>query len=97
MGVLMIVSMRGPTRELVAASDLLEERLGMPDGLLARVVAPSEDGIILVNLWASEELRLASNDDPAHADVVRGSGLADLAQETVAQRYETSRFTLAAH
>jgi hypothetical protein len=96
MAVLMIVSMRGPTRELLAAAEVIERRLGTPDGLLARVIAPSEDGIELVNLWASEEQRRASNDDPAHQEIVRASGIADLTEATTVQRYETSRFSLEA-
>jgi hypothetical protein len=94
MGVLMLVSMRGPTRELLAASEVIESRVGMSEGLLARVVAPTEDGILLLNLWASEELRRASNDDPAHQEIVQASGIAELAEETTVQRYATSRFTL---
>lgn len=94
MAVLMIVSMRGPTEDLLAASDRIERGIGMPDGLLARVIAPTEDGIVLVNLWASEELRRASNDDPAHQEIVRASGIAELAVDATAHRYETSSLGL---
>jgi hypothetical protein len=94
MAVLMLVSMRGPTPELLAASEAIERRLGMPEGLLARFLAPTDDGILLVNLWASEELRRASNDDPAHREIVRASGIAELASETTVERYETVRFSL---
>jgi hypothetical protein len=92
--VLMIVSMRGPTPDLLAACERIERGIGMPDGLLARTIAPSEDGIVLVNLWASEELRRASNDDPAHEEVVQASGIADLAEATTVQRYETASVEL---
>ena len=94
MAVLMVVSMRGPTEDLLAASDRIERGIGMPDGLLARAVAPTEDGIVLVNLWANEELRRASNDDPAHREIVQASGIAELAEDTTAHRYETSRVGL---
>ena len=90
----MIVAMRGPTAALLAASDRIERGIGMPDGLLARVVTPSEDGILLVNLWASEELRRASNEDPAHEEIVRASGIEDVAETATVQRYETERATL---
>ena len=66
----------------------------MPQGLLARAIAPTDDGIVLVNLWASEELRRASNEDRAHERVVRESGIADLTEGTTVRRYETSRFGL---
>jgi hypothetical protein len=94
MAVLMVVSMRGPTRDLLAAADRIESGIGMPAGLLARVIAPSEDGIVLVNLWASEKVRRASNDDPAHQEAVKASGIEDLAEATTVRRFETSRFSL---
>jgi hypothetical protein len=89
-----VFSMRGPTRELLAASEVIESRLGMPEGLLARVVAPTEDGMLLLNLWASEELRRASNDDPAHQAILRERGIAELTAHTTVERYEAARFTL---
>jgi hypothetical protein len=94
MAVLMIVSMRGPTPDLLAAADRIERGIGSPEGLLARAVAPTDDGIVLVNLWASEDLRRASNDDPAHEQVLRESGIADVTESTAVARYETARFSL---
>jgi hypothetical protein len=64
----------------------------MPDGLLARVVAPSEDGIVLVNLCAGEEARRASNDVPERRAAVRASGIESLAEETIVVRHETTSF-----
>jgi hypothetical protein len=92
MAVLMIVRMRGPTQRLLAAAEMIEGRIGMPAGLLARVVAPSEDGIVLVNLRAGEEARRASDDAPEHRAAVRASGIESLAQETIVERHETTSF-----
>jgi len=91
----MIVTMRGPTPQLVAASATIERAVGMPAGLLARAIAPSEEGIVLVNVWASETLRRASNDDPRHRAAVHESGIASLAEETTVLRFETSRVEIA--
>lgn len=91
MAVLMIVTMRGPTPQLLAASETIERTVGMPAGLIARVIAPSEDGVVLVNVWASETLRRASNDEPRHRAAVQKSGIASLAEETTVLRLETSR------
>jgi heme-degrading monooxygenase HmoA len=90
MAVLMLVRMRGPTKPLLAAAEDVERRMGMPDGLLARVVATSEDGIVLVNVWASEDARRASNDAPEHRAAVRASGIESLAEETIVERLETT-------
>jgi hypothetical protein len=68
--------------DLLAASGRIERGIGMPQGLLARAIAPTDDGIVLVNLWASEELRRDSNEDRAHEQVVRESGIADLIEGT---------------
>jgi hypothetical protein len=93
--VLMIVTMRGPTPQLLAASEAIERTVGMPAGLIARVIAPSEEGVVLVNVWASETLRRASNDDPRHRAAVQESGIASLAKETTVLRFETSRVDIA--
>jgi hypothetical protein len=96
MAVLVIVSMRGPRSELLAACETIELGLGMPPGLLLRVLAPSDDGVVLVNLWANEDLRRASNDNPAHRSIVQASGLATLAVDSTVQRLDAARVDLAA-
>jgi hypothetical protein len=48
--ILMMVTMRGPTQKLLAASEAIEERVGMPAGLVARVVVPLEDGMLLLHM-----------------------------------------------
>jgi hypothetical protein len=94
MPVLMILDLEGDTERLLAVCEEIERGIGMPDGLLVRTVAPTDGGVVVVNLWASEEQRRRSNDDPEHARVVGESGLAEVATRRSVQRYETARLEL---
>jgi hypothetical protein len=71
---------------------MIKGRIGMPYGLLPRVVAPSEVGIVLVNLWGGEEARRASNDVPGRRAAVLASGIESLAEETIVERHEATSF-----
>ena len=64
MSVLVLVRMRGKTDRLLEASDRLAEAFGMPDGLTAQVTAPTDEGIVIMQLWESEEQRQLANEDP---------------------------------
>jgi hypothetical protein len=75
MSVLALVHMRGNSGRLLEASDRLAEAFGMPDGLIAQVTAPTEEGIVLMQLWESDEHRQRANDDPSNRDALQASGL----------------------
>jgi hypothetical protein len=80
MSVLALVHMRGNTDRLLEASDRLSEAFGMPEGLIAQVTAPTDEGIVLMQLWESDEHRTRANDDPANREALQASGLL---QETI--------------
>ena len=75
MSVLALVHMRGNSGRLLEASDRLAEAFGMPDGLITQVTAPTEEGIVLMQLWESDEHRQRANDDPSNRDALQASGL----------------------
>ena len=75
MSVLALVHMRGNVGRLLDASDRLSETFGMPDGLIAQVTAPTEEGIVLMQLWESDEHRQRANDDPSNREALQASGL----------------------
>jgi hypothetical protein len=75
MSVLALVHMRGNTDRLLEASDRLSEAFGMPDGLIAQVTAPTDEGIVLMQLWESDEHRMRANDDPNNREALQASGL----------------------
>jgi hypothetical protein len=75
MGVLAMLELEGDTGSLMAASEKLDELLPPPDGLLARIVAPTDDGMVLFQLWDSAEARSRNAEHPGHADALAASGL----------------------
>jgi hypothetical protein len=96
MPVLAIVEMEGDTEALTRASEAICDRIGMAPGLLARVIAPTETGIVLVNVWASEEARQASQADPVHAAAIAESGLAQVTTRREGRFLSTDFVQLAA-
>ena len=95
MSVLALVHMRGKTDRLLEASDRLAEAFGMPAGLIAQVTAPTEEGIVLMQLWESEEQRQLANEDPQNRDALHASGLLRETLSGSAEVYETDRVKFA--
>ena len=83
-----MLELDGPTDALLAAAGRLEELLEMPDGLVARIVAPSETGVVLWQLWQTAEARASNAGDPAHHEALRASGLLDLVTGSRARAFE---------
>ena len=88
MQILAMLELDGDTGALLAAGERLETLLGTPEGLVARVVAPTGSGIVLFQLWASAEARQRNADDPGHRDALAASGLLGLVTSTRARAFE---------
>jgi hypothetical protein len=86
--VLAMLELDGPTDALLAAAERLEELLERPEGLLARIVAPSEEGVVLWQLWQTAEARARNAGDPGHHEALRASGLLDLVTGSRARAFE---------
>ena len=86
--VLAMLELDGPTDALLAAAEQLDGLLETPEGLLARIVAPTETGVVLWQLWQTPEARARNADDPAHGAALRASGLLDLVTGTRARAFE---------
>jgi hypothetical protein len=78
MGVLAMLELEGDTDALLAAAEELERLLPDPEGLLLRIAAPTEAGMVLVHLWESAEARQRNAENPLHAEALEASGLAAL-------------------
>jgi hypothetical protein len=74
MAVLVILEMEGDTDALVTAAEDLESRRPNPV-VMARAVAPTENGLIVCTLWESAEARDAFQGDPEHREALEASGL----------------------
>lgn len=82
MGVLAMLEMQGDTAELMAAVAKVDRLLPTSEGLLARIAAPTEDGVVLFQLWESAEARDRNAEDPVHAEALAASGVLTTARST---------------
>ena len=89
--VLAMLELDGPTDALLAAEQRIDELLARPEGLVARLVAPTDTGIVLWQLWESAEARARNADDPGHAEALRAAGLLDLVTATRARAFADAR------
>jgi hypothetical protein len=55
--------------------------------LVARIVAPTETGIVLWQLWASAQARQHHADDPDHHAALQASGIEALASAARARAF----------
>ena len=88
MGVLAMLELEGDTAALLEAAERLEDLLPAPDGLQLRIVAPTEDGILLFQLWASAEARQRNADQPGHAEALEASGMTSIVRGSRARTFE---------
>jgi hypothetical protein len=86
--VLAMLEFDGPTDALLAAAERLEGLLDTPEGLVARIVAPTETGVVLWQMWQTAEARARNAGDPGHDEALRASGLLDLVTGTHARAFE---------
>ncbi len=79
---LAMLELDGDTEALMTAGRALEALLDTPDGLMVRIVAPTETGIVLFQLWRSPEDRQRNADDPGHREALEASGVLAAATAT---------------
>lgn len=65
-----------------------------PDGVLAQAIAPTEDGMILVRIWESEQARAAWAENPEHHAALKASGILDASQNRTSRVYETDHVSV---
>jgi hypothetical protein len=94
MGVLAMLEIEGDTRRITAAMEELERLLPAPEGLLVRMTAPTAEGLVLFQLWASPAARQANADDPGHREALRASGMLDAMTGSRSRVFEAARLTV---
>jgi hypothetical protein len=88
MGVLAMLEIDGDAEQLMNASAEIDRRLPTPAGLLVRMAAPPETGIVLFQLWESAAARTRNAEDPAHAEALEASGMQKLMRGTRSRVFE---------
>ena len=93
MGVLVILEMDGSTEALLAAAAGLESRRPT-SAILARVVAPSENGVVMATFWESAEARDGYQSEPEHREALQASGLLDAVKDMRSRVFEDAELEL---
>jgi len=79
--------MDGATDALLAAAADLESRRPT-SAILARVVAPTETGVVVASFWESAEARDGYQSQPEHREALQASGLLDAAKDMRSRVFE---------
>ena len=87
MGVLVILEMDGATGALLAAAADVEARRPT-SAVLARIVAPTESGVVMCTFWESAQARQEYQSQPEHAEALRESGLLDAMTDSRSRVFE---------
>jgi hypothetical protein len=74
-----MLEMDGDSASLMGAFADIDQRLPQPPGLLVRMAAPTEDGMVLFQLWESAAVREQNQADPTHLEALEASGILGLA------------------
>ena len=92
MAILVILEHKGDPERLMAAGKELASL--HPDGVLAQAVASTEDGMIVVRIWESEQARAAWAENPEHKAALKASGILDASQSRTSRAYETDHVSV---
>ena len=92
MGVLVILEMDGATDALLAAAADLEARRPT-SAELARVVAPTETGVVMCTFWESARAREEYQGHPEHGAALQESGLLEAMTGSRSQVYDGAELT----
>lgn len=93
MGVLVILEMDGSTEAVLEAAADLEARRPTA-AILARLVAPTETGVVAVTFWESAEARDGYQSEPEHREALQASGLLDAVTEMRSRVFEAAELRL---
>ena len=93
MGVLVILEMDGATDALLAAAADLEARRPT-SAILARVLAPTENGVVMATFWESGEAREGYQSEPEHREALQASGLLEAVEEMRSRVFEDAELKL---
>lgn len=93
MGVLVILEMDGSTEAVLGAAAALEARRPT-SAILARIVAPTESGVVVATFWESAAARDSYQSEPEHREALQASGLLDAVTEMRSRAFEDAELRL---
>jgi hypothetical protein len=93
MSVLVILEMDGDPDALLAAASELEARRPTP-AITARVVAPTEGGVVVCTVWESAASRDAYQSEPEHQEALQASGLMGAVTDMRSRVFENADLSL---
>jgi hypothetical protein len=93
-GVLVMLEMDGSTDALRAAAVDLEARRPTA-AILARMVAPTETGVVVATFWESAEARDEYQSQPEHREALQASGLLAAVTDMRTRVFEDAELKLA--
>ena len=80
----------------MAAVDQVTRLAPHPDGVLAQAIARTEDGVMLVRIWESEQAHEAWAENPEHHAALRAGGIFEVSQSRTSRAYQTDQVSLGA-
>jgi len=92
MGVLVILEMDGETDALLTAAAYLQQRLPT-SAVLARVIAPTETGVVLCTFWESAQAREEYQAHPEYGAALQQSGLLEAMTNRRSRVYDEAELT----
>ena len=92
--IVVILEHKGDPERLMAAGKELAHLMPHPDGVLVEAIAPTEDGILLVHIWESEQARAAWAKNPEHRAALKASGIFEASQSRASRAYETDEMSV---
>ena len=93
MSVMVLLEMDGDTDALLAAAAELEARRPT-SAITARVIAPTENGVVLCTVWESAAARDAYQSEPEHQEALQASGLMAAITDMRSRVFEDAELSL---
>lgn len=93
MAVMVILEMDGDSEALLAAAADLEERRPT-SAVTARVVAPTDGGVVVCTVWESAASRDAYQSEPEHQEELQASGLLAAVTGMRSRAFENAELSL---
>jgi hypothetical protein len=94
LAIVVILEHKGDPASLMAAGKELARLAPHPDGVLVQAIAPTEDGMMLVRIWESEQARAAWAENSEHHAALKASGILEVSLSRTSRAYQTDEVSV---